>query len=492
MLSDEAFFLLVFLFACALLTLGSLELVWPTRPRHPIRRRAVERDPWRRARARGVPPPKPVEPDRIAPVVEPLPAPPGEMTLALVPVSAPSPVSEPTSLERIEPMSIAVSAPVPIAPAARLDDVAPAEESVEDRCFALLAADRFAEAVVIAEEALQAMKPATGRAPSPAVIQRMTRLWGGLGLARQGFGDFDGARFAFEEAMALAPQSQRQEWERRLAALASTSARRSLDEIAAGPAHPDHIETIRSAIDWLERALVAAPDDSALGETLVAARAALWRTNEEIVKALIRRKAFAEAQRRLDDITTDPDCPPERHSAFRALRTRAMTGDVGVAMADAERHVTRGHVDDAMAALARAESATAQVAGGLTPRRRQELARRLWAAYMKIGIDRLEAGEGDLALGPLGQALGLEGLSGEYVEETRVTLVRALERTIATRSVDIHALTVAGDTSLAAIQAEKLWSLLRAAVDQGLPEERLAHAFAAVEALLAPKAPSVP
>ena len=492
MLTDEAFFLLVFLFACALLILGSLELVWPTRPRHPVRRRAVERDPWRRARPRGVPTPKPVEPDAIPPVVEPLPARPGQMTLALGLVSAPPAVSEPASLESTEPMSIAVSAPVRIAPAMRLNDAAAVEKSVEDHCFALLAADRFAEAVVIAEEALQAMKAATGRAPSPAVIQRMTRLWGGLGLARQGVGDFDGARFAFEEAMALAPQSQREEWERRLADLASTAARRSLDEIAAGPAHPDHIETIRSAIDWLERAHVAAPDDGALGETLLAARAALWRTSEEVVRALIRRKAFAEAQRRLDDITTDPDCPPERQSAFRALRTRAMAGDVGVAMADAEKSVKRGHVDDAMAALARAESALAHVAGGLTPRRRQELVGRLWAAYMKIGIDRLEAGEGDVALGPLGQALALEGLGEQCVEETRAALVRALERIIATRAVEIHALTAAGDTSLAAIQADKLWSLLRAAVDQGLPEERLAQAFAAIEVLLSPRAPSVP
>jgi len=467
MLTDEAFFLVVFLFACGLLALGSLELVWPTRPRHPVRRRAVAPDPWRRARPRSVPPAKRLEPDTIAPV---------EATVALVAVTVSPPVAE--------------SAPLEIAPAVPFES-SPAEESVEDRCFALLAADRFAEAIIIAEEALQAMKSTTGLAPSAAAVQQMTRLWGALGLARQGFGDFDGARFAFEEAMAVAPQAERETWERRLTGLASTAARRSLDEIAAGPARAEHVETIRSAIDWLERALVAAPDDAALGEALVAAREALWRTNEEIVKALIRRKAFAEAQRRLDDVTRDPDCPPERRRAFRALHARAMAGDVDAAMAEAARHLKRGSVDDAMTALARAESAIAQIASGLTARRRQELTRRLWAAYMTIGIDRLEAGAGDAALGPLGQALRLDGVGDARLEETRATLIRALEHIIETRSVEIRALAAEGDAALAAIQADKLWSLLRAAVDQGLPQDRLTEAFTAVEALFAPTAPPV-
>ena len=485
-LTDEAFFLVVFLFACGLLALGSLELVWPTRPRHPVRRRAVERDPWRRARPRSVPPAARPEPD----TVEPTPTAPVEATVALVPVTVSPPVAESAPLEITGPSSVGESVPLEVAPAVRLES-SPAEESVEDRCFALLAADRFAEAIVVAEEALQAMKSTTGLAPSAAAAQQMTRLWGALGLARQGFGDFDGARFAFEEAMALAPQTERQEWERRLTGLASTAARRSLDEIAAGPARAEHVETVRSAIDWLERALMAAPDDAALGETLVAARETLWRTNEEVVKALIRRKAFAEAQRRLDDVTSDPDCPPERQRALRALHARAMAGDVGAAMAEAARHLKRGGVDDAMAALARAESAMAQIAGGLTAKRRQEFTHRLWVAYMKIGIDRLEAGASDAALGPLGQALRLDGVGDERLEETRATLVKALEHIVETRSVELRALAAGGDAGLAAIQADKLWSLLRAAVDQGLPQDRLTEAFTAVEALFAPKAPPV-
>src|SRR5688572_3562066 len=51
MLSEEALLLFVVLGAVALLVLGVLELLAPTRHRHPRRRRAPARDPWRRARS---------------------------------------------------------------------------------------------------------------------------------------------------------------------------------------------------------------------------------------------------------------------------------------------------------------------------------------------------------------------------------------------------------------------------------------------------------
>ncbi len=492
MLSDEAFFLIVFLFACALVTLGSLEMLWPTRPRHPVRRRAVAPDPWRCARPRSAPPAGRVEAPAGPPlVVEPPPPAPVEALLELVPMLAPVPAT--ASLPPLE-----IAGPVlELADPPPVDLSAPPEAPVDKRCFALLAADRFAEAAALAEDALQARRSPTALAPSAAAAQETTRLWGALGLGRQGLEDFDGARFAFEEAMALAPQTERPTWERRLAGLASMAARRLLDEAAAPPARAEHVETVRSAIDWLERARLVAPDDAAVAETLVAARQALWRINEDVIKVLIRRKAFAEAQRRLDDVTADPECPADRQRAFRTLRMRAMAGDVGAATADAMRHLTRGRVDDAMAALARAESAMAQASAGLSARRRQELTRRLWLAYMKVGIDRLEAGASDAALGPLGQALGLESIGDERQEESRAALVRALEHIIGTRAVEIRALTAAGDAALARIQADKLWSLLRAAVDQGLPQERLTDAFAAVEGLFsemrrAERAPETP
>src|SRR5207248_1991671 len=68
--------------------------------------------------------------------------------------------------------------------------------------------------------------------------------------------------------------------------------------------------------------------------------------------------------------------------------------------------------------------------------------------------------------------------------EPRSALLRALEEIAAERSVDIAALVAAGDPGAAAIQGDKLWSLLRGAVDQGLPQDDLADAFARVSALL--------
>jgi tetratricopeptide (TPR) repeat protein len=359
------------------------------------------------------------------------------------------------------------------------------DESVVERCFALLAAKQFAEVVTLGEEGLVARKSANAQAPSAAAAQELTRLWGVVGLAKQNLADVEGARFAFEEAIALAPQTERRTWERNLAALALTTARQSLDGGgAADPSRPERIESIRSAIDWLERGLAVAPDDEDLRDTLVAARDALWLTHEEVVKALVQRKDLAEARRRLDDIMKDPECPPERQRAFRALWGVAMGREIGHATAEAIRHMQSGREDEAVAALALAESVMAQLSADALPvKRRQELERRLWWGYMKLGVNRVEAGAQEAALSPLFQALAFEDIGAERQEETRATLVRALEEIVDARGVDIGALIDAGDSAAAAIQGDKLWSLLRGAVDQGLPQDHLSDAFAKVSAL---------
>ena len=493
MLSEEAFLFVVLLFACGLLGLGTLELVAPTQPRHPVRR---ARDPWRRARPRGVP-------ARLS-------------ALSTTSVSAPLPVAEETSFatEAMPELVVSSDAPaadpeppsevfppltvVPIvqvtdAQGERAPDAAPPEEtserpaddlSVDERCLALFESKRFAEVVRLGEAHLEVRKSAGPLVPSVDAARETARLWGVVGLAKQGLDDLDGARFAFEEAIALAPQTERPTWERYLAALALIAAQRSLDAGAADPVRPERLESIRSAIDWLGRGLAVAPDDATLRDTLVAARDAFWLTNEDIVKALVKRKDFAEARHRLDGAMMDPECPPERQRAFRALWGRTRGGEVGQATAEAIRHMQKGREDDAVAALARAESVMAQISADALPaKRRQELERRLWWAYMKLGVDRVEAGAQEAAMSPLFQALAFKDIGVERQEETRATLARALEEIVDARSVDIGALIEAGDTAAAAIQGDKLWGLLRAAVDQGLPQDHLTEAFAKLSAL---------
>ena len=59
-------------------------------------------------------------------------------------------------------------------------------------------------------------------------------------------------------------------------------------------------------------------------------------------------------------------------------------------------------------------------------------------------------------------------------------LAGALGDVVDARAADIGRLIDAGDTSVALIQREKLWRLLRGAVDQGLPRDDLADAFGKV------------
>ena len=232
MLSEEAFVLVVFLVACASVALGTLELIWPTRPRLPVRRNAVGGDPWRRARSRSVP-----VPERIPVGID------ATEARAIAPSpSLPRPDEQPESLEERPP----ADAEQPV----EMVESAAGDESVAERCLALLADERFAEVVTLGEEGLAALKPTVSLAPSVAAALEMARLWGAVGLAKQGLDDFERARFAFEEAIAVAPQAQRPTWERNLAALALTTGRRMLE---AGDAGPEHLESIRSAIEWLGR-----------------------------------------------------------------------------------------------------------------------------------------------------------------------------------------------------------------------------------------------
>jgi tetratricopeptide (TPR) repeat protein len=105
--------------------------------------------------------------------------------------------------------------------------------SVVERGFALLEARRVTEAVALAHEAIQARKAGAPLVPTPAAAEESARLWGLLGLARQALDDLEGARFALEESIAVAPRSERATWERHLVALVLARGRQALERIAA-------------------------------------------------------------------------------------------------------------------------------------------------------------------------------------------------------------------------------------------------------------------
>jgi tetratricopeptide (TPR) repeat protein len=523
MLNEAGLIFIGVLIAAGLVVLGALELVWPTRPRYPIRGSARSRDPWRRARARSAVPSGPA-PTATAPVDAATGRAPTDadesVTIATsVAESPPSPHDSfavedaPRATTDISVPDVVTVAPPPPVPAPAesvferpqvthawpapspepLEEVAetPASARPEheftavERCFTLLEEERYAEVVAAGEEALEAQTSTTASALAPAAAEEMARLWGVVGLAKQALEDLEGARFAFEEAIALAPGTERLTWERYLMALALTAGRQALSVATeAGPPRADRVNTVRSAIEWLERGLAVAPDDADIREALASAHDVLWPAYEAAVRALVRRQEFVQARRVLEEVMADPECPPAQQSAFRSLLAKAMGGEVGQATASAIRHMEGGREDEAVAALARADSVMEGIAtDALSARQRQELERGRWRAYMKLGTIRVEGGVVEAALGPLFRALSFKDVAKKRHDETRAILVRTLGAIVEAQSAEILRLIDSGAAGAASVQSDKLWGLLRSAADQGLPEDDFSDASAKVLAL---------
>jgi hypothetical protein len=288
MLNEDGLLLILVLGACGFVLLGTLELLWPTRPKHPRRKPVSAREISRRAAARVAPPPPPREsrPARVAPP----PAPPREEARAEV-----APAPPPTvSAAAFEP-TVTFEPEIPVV----------------ERGFALLKEQRLSEVVTLAERELKTRK---GETPT----QDAARLWGLVGLAKQGLDDVEGARFAFEEAIATASGSERSTWEGHLVALTLAVGRRAI--AGQGTASPaDRVASLSSAIEWLERGLAISPNYPALREVGTAAREALWAGHEAVVNDLLQKHDVAQARHALEVVIADPECPPERRLAFCRL-----------------------------------------------------------------------------------------------------------------------------------------------------------------------------
>ena len=342
MLNEDGLLLILILGACTLVVLGTLELLWPTRPRHPRRRPAAVRDVSRRPPSRVLSPRQVARPAKIAlprlgaPPAVPPPAtaapldavtPPDAAKLEIearieAPSPPPAPSVTPASSEHVSvaPPPAASDAITEVSSVVGTAPVEPAEPDlpVVERGFALLKAERLEEVVTLAEQALRAMKPAGASAPAAGTAQDAARLWGLTGLAKQGLDDFEGARFAFEEAIAVASGHERPTWEGHLVSLTLAVGRRAI--AGAGTASPaDRVASLTSAVEWLERGLAITPNDPELRDVVTAAHEAFWAAHEAVVNDLLQRHEIGGARRALEDVIADPECPPERRLAFCRL-----------------------------------------------------------------------------------------------------------------------------------------------------------------------------
>ena len=490
MLSEEALIVLAAFGACGLLILGVLELLWPTRPRHPVRRRAVvprsarphrqsalvrhakdRRAPYGRPQTL----PAPVALAPASPAVV-LPTPPAVETAA-VPTAADAPSAQPTT-----PEALALEIPaLELPPASTAPAVPGEEESIVEVCFALYQEQRFSDVIDRAADALTAGPD--GRPLSDP--QAAAALWSVVALARQALGEDTGARTELENAIALAPDADRATYQRQLAALAESVAEGLLAEARrhATPDSDDCLGMIRSAVAWLDRAVAATPDNTALAEQATVAQALLWPAWERTVVALAQHQEFRAARRLLREALADPRFPAARAETFKELFSGTFSGEIGQLTAQAIRSMQEARESDALASLKRAETLLDTLnAEALPPSRRQEVDRRLWWGYNKLGARRVEAGDPEAALEPLFHALAYD-VGPARRQETVALLVRALDGVADARALHVRELAEAGDREAALVQCDKLWAQLRSATEMGLAQTELAATFGKVQGL---------
>jgi tetratricopeptide (TPR) repeat protein len=461
-LSEEALIVLAAFGACGLLVLGVLELLWPTRPRHPVRR----------------PPPviaRPLRVHRTSALLRHAREPGRSPYTRRASTAGPAPVGpEPLSLRQTGPEPL----PLPLEAGAAASEVAAAlsaREPTVEECFGLHQQGHHAEAI----EAATAALARTPGAPETAA------LWSVTALARQAQGEDDAARRALEAAIEAAPAAERPAYQRQLAGLAEAAARARLAEAERHSRQDSEVRlsAIRDAAAWLKCGLAAVPSDGTLAELAGGVQAILWPAWERTVMALVQRRDFRAARRLLREALGDPRFPSSRSDTFRGLFSGTFSGEIGQLTAQAIRSMQDAREADALAALQRAETLLGSLNDeALSPKRREEVDRRLWWGYRALGERRLASGECEAALEPLFHALGYD-VGPEQREQTRALLLRALDGVADARALGIRELADTGDREAAIVQCDKLWALLRSANETGLTLTELGGVYLKVQRL---------
>ncbi len=482
MLSEVTILVIASLAAGALLIVALLEVVWPSRSRHPRARRQYrkphrgrrrpDRAPDRRLTASARPPlarPRPPVPRAVGPLTSVA----STVTVAGPPVTEPAAETAPAP-EASPAAAVPVAAEVAV-PTAPGDDALPFEE-----CFTLYQDKRYADVVATAAPALERSVEAPVR--SARLAHEVAALWSLVGLSKQALNDEDGARSAFEEAIHAAPSSDRPTYQRHLAALALTAGRKLIARVEALPdtAGEERVAALRSAVLWLRQGLAGAPEDANLTLTLERSRKGLWVSYGQFATALIQRQDFHGARRLIREALAEEDFPEDRREVFRDLLATTFSGEIGQLTAHAIRTMQdeHEHEREALTSLQRAEGLLSSIPDeALTPKRREEVSRRLWWGYTKLGVRRVESGEYEDALEPLFHALRFGDVGADRQQETRTALVRAVDGVTEARAESIDQLLKTGKRDAALEEGDRLRKLLRDSLEVGLSKQELTSAL---------------
>lgn len=459
------------------LVLGLAQALAP--PPAPRRRRVRAREGRPEPPRPGAPAPAAPPAAAEAPGAE-APAPPARRTRAVF-----TPRARPTEELAPGPPEAADEAPAPVSapqsPAVEVPPARPARAPVEElpveECLSLHDRGEHAEVLRMAEPALER---ALGEGTTAPPAHEIARLWSVLALSRRALGDEEGARSALEEAVHTAPRDDRPAYAGQLAELVQRVSERLLAEAAETPegAGEEQIRKVRQAALWLQQGVAEVPGRGELVSALERAQQGLWAAYERAAATLVRRQEFHRARRIVREALAEAEFPPERREAFGELLSQTLTGEIGQLTASAIRTLEDEREGEAVAFLERAEEVLKGMpAEALTPKRREEVNRRLWWGYTKLGMRRIEAGEHEEALGPLFHALRIEGIDPERQQESREALGRALEGVADARARGIAQLAKDGDRAAAGVEVERLKALLRESLERGLSQRDLSAAL---------------
>jgi hypothetical protein len=387
-----------------------------------------------------------------------------------------------------------------------------------ETCLGMYNEHRYKEVVSLGSAALEVharMAAVSHRPDEAAALQDL------VGLARQELGDRDGARAAFGVAIESATAAARPTYIGHLLTLV----RGVVDGVNVKDDDEIRVRELRACLAAIGRALDVASGDQSLIGARQAVLEAVGAICERLVPFALDDDPDPAAKALLLDVVADErmagawrdrlrkrlgaslvagttavasaNDAAEVSSASRtavsppaattpalstpalstpALSTPALsTMDVGQLTVFAVRAVQEGREDEALAALERAEHLAAAMAGPDADERREELERRLWWGYTKVGLRRLESGTFDTALDPLFRALRLGRTDADRLTETRGALVRVLDGVAETTLPGLQARRQT-EGAAAARETARVTSALQAWTAYGLTEQDLGEA----------------
>ena len=483
MLNEPAVILLATLAASGLLVLGVMDLIWPTTRTRVRRARPVGfRLPTPEVRDKVVAPipaaaRPPVIPRTVAPVVlESIAEPPVvEEPVSGEPERVPEPVRgwqleldtpmaptlEPTPEPEVEEEPEPEPEPAAVGPAALIE-----------RCRELTAEMRYGDTVAEAMAFLQR----SDAGPSDVV----GTLWLEVVTARERMGDRDGALEAFRAAVEAAPEDDRERVRLECGWWAATTAR---EVIASVPHDGDRYTPLASLRGFVVRAREIVGTMSTINAVHADLEGEFWPAYERHVGALITDRDYAEAYRLATEALSDDALPSERRATFEEFRAATLAARI-IALADRAVLAVDEHREwEAVGALERAETLLRSETS-LPAARRDEAVAQVAVGYARLGRRRVDAGEFEEALDPLGRALRLSKPDAAARDEACLAMVTALNAVIEARSAMIRDVATTGNRDSAAAQAEKLWALLRSSMAAGVPQEPLTSAIASTRRLI--------